>query len=78
MSNLPPPENMSEQLHRLAGYLNFSSGSADPATLRAWNDLYSVAVMGDPLTGPAAWLVVRDWVVETLEALEQNEAAGIS
>ena len=75
MSNLPPPENMSEQLHRLAGYLNFSSGSADPATLRAWNDLYSVAVMGDPLTGPAAWLVVRDWLVETLEALEQNEAA---
>ena len=75
MSNLPPPENLSEKLHRLAGYLNFSSGSCDALTLEAWNDVYSVAVMGDPLTGPAAWLVVRDWIAETMEKLQQQQAA---
>lgn len=75
MSNLPPPENLSEKLHRLAGYLNFSSGHCDSATLQAWNDVYCVAVMGDPLTGPAAWLVVRDWLTETLDHLHREQAA---
>ncbi len=75
MSNLPPPENLSEKLHRLAGYLNFSSGPCDALTLEAWNDVYSVAVMGDPLTGPAAWLVVRDWIAETIENLQLEHSA---
>lgn len=75
MSNLPPPENLSEQLHRLAGYLNFSSGQVDAATLKAWNEVYSTAVMGNPLTGPPAWLVVRDWIAETLETLRREHAA---
>lgn len=75
MSNLPPPENLSEQLHRLAGYLNFSSENCDTATLQAWNDVYCVAVMGDPLTGPAAWLVVRDWLSETIAQLQREHTA---
>ncbi|MDA8697460.1 hypothetical protein N9M41_03205 [Rhodopirellula sp.] len=75
MSNLPPPENLSEKLQRLAGYLNFSSGVCDTATLTAWNDVYCAAVMGDPLTGPAAWLVVRDWLAETIDHLKLEHAA---
>ena len=75
MSNLPPPENLGESLQRLAGYLNFSSGRCDSLTLKAWNEVYSTAVMGNPLTGPPAWLVVRDWLAETLEKLQKEQPA---
>ncbi|MGI9470812.1 MAG: hypothetical protein ACR2NZ_04730, partial [Rubripirellula sp.] len=75
MSNTPPPESLSETLHRLAGYLNFSSGSSDPSTLAAWNQVYDLASEGDPLTGPPAWLVVKDWLSETLAALQKEQAA---
>ena len=75
MSNLPPDDSISDQLRHLAGYLNFSSGTSDAATLAAWNKVYSAASHGDPLTGPAAWLVVRDWIDDTLHKLgEQQEA----
>lgn len=75
MSNLPPPESLSETLRRLAGYLNFSSGNSDPTILSAWNDVYSAAVMGNPMTGPPAWLVVKDWLGETLQTLQQEQSA---
>src|SRR6056297_3374959 len=75
MSIIPPPESLNDTLRRLAGYLNFSSGTSDPATLAAWNAVYDAASQGDPLTGPPAWLVVRDWVAETLRELQQTQAA---
>ncbi len=62
MSNLPPDASMGDTLRLLAGYLNFSSGTSDAATLAAWNDIYFAASQGDPLSGPAAWLVVKDWL----------------
>ncbi|MGB7346204.1 MAG: hypothetical protein WBD20_18445 [Pirellulaceae bacterium] len=75
MSSFPAPDALSESLQRLAGYLNFSSGSSDPATMTAWNHVYAEATMGDPLSGPAPWLVVKDWLVETLDRLSKNESA---
>ena len=75
MSNALPPESMSDTLQRLAGYVNFSSGPADPSTLAAWNDVYRAASQGDPLTGPPAWLVVRDWLCETLATLKEEQPA---
>ena len=75
MSNTPPPENLSETLHRLAGYMNFSSGASDPSIMAAWNTVFDIASAGDPLTGPPAWLVVKDWISETLENLQANESA---
>ncbi|TWT52665.1 hypothetical protein Pla22_02910 [Rubripirellula amarantea] len=85
-----PPESLCETLRRLAGYLNFSSGSAsqgaganqrsltdaiDPATLAAWNHVYAIATEGDPMTGLPAWLVVKDWVVLTLAELSAQQPA---
>ncbi|TWU04973.1 hypothetical protein [Stieleria varia] len=75
MSNLPPPQSLRESLQRLAGYLNFSSGSKDPAIAATWNQVYELASRGDPLTGLPAWLVVKDWLVETLEELRQEKPA---
>lgn len=75
MSNAPPPESLSDTLRRLVGYLNFSAGSSDPATLAAWNQVYDAASQGDPLTGPPAWLVVRDWLSETMQTLSREQAA---
>jgi hypothetical protein len=66
---------MSDTLRRLAGYLNFSSGAADAATLSAWNDVYDAASHGDPMTGPPAWLVVKDALNETLDTLKQEQPA---
>ena len=75
MSSLPPPECTSDALQRLAGYLNFSSGASDPATLQAWNLVYDEATRGDPMTGPPAWLIVKDWFSETLESLSRQQEA---
>ncbi len=75
MSNTPPPKTMSDALQRLAGYLNFSSGTSDCATLAAWNDVFRAASQGDPLSGPPAWLVVKDWLTETLDTLRRDQSA---
>ena len=75
MSNVLPPDSSCEALQRLAGYLNFSSGSADAATMAAWNTIYESATNGDPLSGPPPWLVVKDWLVETLDKLRQESDA---
>jgi len=55
--------------------LNFSSGTSDATTLTAWNKVYFAATQGDPLSGPAPWLVVRDWLTDTLAALSKDQAA---
>jgi hypothetical protein len=53
------------------GYLNFSGGTSDPKTLAAWNTLYATAVHGKPLSGPPAWLVIRQWLEETTAELAE-------
>ncbi len=75
MSNTLPPDSLSDSLQRLAGYLNFSSGNSDAATLAAWNGVFDAASQGDPLSGPPAWLVVKDWLSETLAELKQQSSA---
>ncbi len=75
MSPTPPPEFLNDALRRLAGYLNFASGVSDVATRTAWNQVYDAATRGDPLSGLAAWLVVEDWVSQTLERLSQEQSA---
>lgn len=75
MPNLPPPQLLNESLQRLAGYLNFSSGSSDPAIAATWNLVYDHASQGDPLSGLPAWLVVKDWMLETLDELRSEKPA---
>ena len=75
MSSFPAPEALSDSLQRLAGYMNFSSGASDPAVLTAWNQIYAEATGGDPLTGPAPWLVLKDWLLETLDSLRETQSA---
>ncbi|GAA4466321.1 hypothetical protein [Novipirellula rosea] len=75
MPNQSPSDAIKEPLRRLAGYLNFSSGTSDPAIFTAWNEVYQQASAGDPLTGPAAWLVLKDWMTETLASLRASQAA---
>ncbi|NND95842.1 MAG: hypothetical protein HKN47_00765 [Pirellulaceae bacterium] len=75
MSSLPAPDALSESLQRLAGYLNFSSGKCDAATLSAWNHVYDIASGGDPLTGPPAWLVLKDWLLESFDQLRDSQSA---
>ncbi|TWU40298.1 hypothetical protein Q31b_36460 [Novipirellula aureliae] len=70
-----PPDNISDSLRRLAGYLNFSSGSGGPLVFAAWNEIFDKAAGGDPLAGPAAWLVLKDWMIETLERLHREQDA---
>ena len=66
------PESLQEPLRRLAGYLNFSSGPADAATLAAMGTVYSIASDGDPLSGMPAWLIVRSWIANTLAELKRQ------
>ncbi len=75
MPQQPSSEKLSEALQRLAGYLNFSSGTSDPATLAAWNTVYDAATQGNPLSSPDAWLVLKDRLVETIDRLEKESAA---
>ena len=75
MSSLPASDASSDSLQQLAGYLNFSSGTSDPSILAAWNHVYAEATQGDPLSGPPPWLVVKDWMTETLETLHADQPA---
>ena len=81
MQPTPPPESIREMLRRLAGYLNFSSGSRadrpgtgsiDSQVLTAWNEVYAVVTAGDPMTGMPAWLVVNDWIGWSLDDLSSD------
>ncbi len=62
-----------DALQQVVGYLNYSGGTSDPKTLAAWNTLYATAVRGKPLSGPPAWLLMRQWLDET--TAELSEAA---
>ena len=75
MSHSPPPDSVCDALQRLAGYLNFSSGKSDVAIIAAWNTVFEAASQGDPLSGPPAWLVLKDWLVEKLKKLQAESAA---
>ncbi|MEO1618468.1 MAG: hypothetical protein AAFV88_21630, partial [Planctomycetota bacterium] len=75
MSNTPPPDSINDSLKRLVGYLNFSSGSSDPAIAQLWNDVYDAASDSNPLTGTPAWIVLTAWIEETIDYLTKNEAA---
>lgn len=75
MSIISPPESLDDSLKRLAGYLNFSSGSSDPAIASLWNEAYSHASQGNPLTGTPAWLVLNNWIEQTLVSLAGSQAA---
>ncbi len=75
MPILLPPDAMIDALRRLAGYLNFSSGVSDPAIYTAWNQVFNAASMGDPLSGPPAWLVLKDWMTDTLAFLRNEQPA---
>lgn len=75
MSNIPSPESLDDSLKRLAGYLNFSSGSNDPAIAALWNEAYHHASQGNPLTGTPAWLVLNNWIEQTLASLIESSPA---
>src|SRR5690606_24419374 len=38
----------------------------------AWNRLYADAVHGKPLSGPPAWLIIRQWLEETAADLAES------
>jgi len=72
MSASSPPLTLRDALHQVVSYLNFSSGTSDPTTLAAWNRLYAGAVQGKPLSGPPAWLIIRQWLEETAADLAES------
>jgi len=71
MSELSPTTSLRDSLQQVVGYLNFSGGTSDPKTLAAWNALYAAAVCGKPLSGPPAWLIIRQWLEETTAELAE-------
>ena len=75
MTSKASAESLHESLRRLAGYLNFSSGHCDVTTMSAWNAAYEAASHGDPLSGPPAFLVLKDRLVETLQMLQSQQSA---
>ncbi|TWU55755.1 hypothetical protein [Rubripirellula reticaptiva] len=75
MPTTEPPEILCDALRRLAGYLNFASGTSDASTRKAWNLVYDAATQGDPLSGLPAWLVVQDWLSNTVTRLAKEQSA---
>ena len=75
MTSKASAESLHESLKRLAGYLNFSSGHCDVTTMSAWNEAYEAASDGDPLSGPPAFLVLKDRLAEALQTLQAQQAA---
>lgn len=69
MSAPSPQITLRDALHQVVSYLNFSSGTSDPTTLAAWNRLFAAAAAGKPLSGPPAWLIIRQWLEETVNDL---------
>lgn len=66
------PSLLRDALHQVVSYLSFSSGTSDPKTLAAWNRLYAEASEGKPLSGPPAWLIIRQWLEETAADLAES------
>lgn len=72
MSASSPSSSLRDALHQVVSYLNFSSGTSNPATLAAWDRLFAVASEGKPLAGPPAWLIIRQWLEETVAELAES------
>lgn len=75
MSVVSAPDSLDDPLRRVAGYLNFSSGPPDIATVAAFNEVYAEASNGDPLTGLPAWLVVESWIRAMLVRMSADGGA---
>ncbi|MEL7266310.1 MAG: hypothetical protein AAFP69_16070, partial [Planctomycetota bacterium] len=75
MPSVSAPQSISESLRQLIGYLNFSSGASDHATLAAWDKVYWAAAGNNPLSGLPAFAVLREWIVDTMDDLEGESAA---
>ncbi|TVQ01561.1 MAG: hypothetical protein EA381_05310 [Planctomycetaceae bacterium] len=71
MSAPSPSSSLRDALHQVVSYLNFSSGTSDPKTLAGWDRLFADAAAGEPLAGPPAWLVIRQWLEETAADLAE-------
>ncbi|SMP51480.1 hypothetical protein SAMN06265222_103281 [Neorhodopirellula lusitana] len=70
-----PSDDGREALESLVGYLNFSSGLAAPAILKAWNRVHDEAAGGDVLSGPPPFLIIRRWLEETTQSLKSEKSA---
>lgn len=66
----PPPTELRDALQQVVGYANFSSGAPDLPTLSSLNRLIGTAAAGRPLTGPPAYLTVRQWLDGMLTELD--------
>lgn len=67
----PPPDRISQ----VVGYLNYSSGHSDHATLSNLNFLHGLAAAGDPFSGMPPWLVVGQWLGDAVNDLEGTSPA---
>ena len=74
----PAPPELGTPLRQLVGHLTFSDAAPNAATLAAWNEIYRVAIDGDPLSGLPAWLIVEGWIGETLADLRREGGAFAS
>ena len=70
-----PSTDGREALNSLVGYLNFSSGPAVPATMKAWNRVHDEAAGGDILSGPPPFMIIRHWLEESTEKLQGESSA---
>jgi hypothetical protein len=66
-----------EDLVQVLGYLNFSSGVADPKTLGALNRLYGLGLSGSPYAGLPVWLTMQQWLQDRLKRL-MRESPGFA
>jgi hypothetical protein len=70
-----PSTPPNDRINQVVGYLNFSSGISDHATLANLNFLHGMAAAGDPFSGMPAWLVVGQWLGDAIDHLEGSTAA---
>lgn len=78
-SNRSSGGSRDEDLVRVLGYLNFSSGKSDPNTLQAFNRLYGWAIASNPVHSPyggmPAWLTLQQWLQDRLAVLAHEQPA---
>ncbi len=67
---------LGEDIVQLLGYMNFSSGKMDAATLAAMNRIYADALPSmNPYQGMPSWLQVQQWFGDWLVTLGQSKPA---
>ena len=70
-----PNRDYTEDLSRVLGYLNFSSGKPDCKFLTALNRLYREALQGEdksPFAGLPAWMKIEQWLSDHLVHLTKT------